>query len=228
MAVRSDTATSAWVGAYSDIQPAFVKPLHYRVIKRAFDIAFSTCVVVVGVIPGTFLAIAVMLDTKSSPIYTQVRVGKHGRPFRIYKYRTMVACADELDTLLTSEQVDDWHHEHKVVDDPRITKFGRFLRATSIDETPQFINVLLGQISVVGPRPITFEELEYFGDDKTLLLSCPPGITGIWQTGPRNTATFKSGERQKLDLEYVANASLALDAKLILKTIGAIVKRTGK
>lgn len=204
------------------------KPRAYRIVKRGFDIAFSTCVIVVGAVPGALLAVVVAADTKAFPIYSQTRVGKGGKPFRILKYRTMVANADELLAELSPSQEDAWHREHKLADDPRITKLGRFLRATSIDEVPQFVNVLLGQISVVGPRPITFEELEYFGADKALLLSCPPGITGIWQTGPRNAATFESGERQALDLEYVRNASLLLDARLIMRTFKSIVERTGK
>lgn len=204
------------------------KPLSYRFLKRAFDIVFSAGVVAITAAPGAVLCIFVAVDTKSFPIYTQLRVGKGGKPFHILKFRTMVDHSYRLEEVLAPEQVEQWTLEHKLEDDPRITPLGRFLRTTSIDEIPQFVNALLGQISVVGPRPITFEELEFFGDCKSLLLSCPPGITGLWQTGPRNKATFQSGERQKMELEYVANASLALDAKLILKTVKTMLERTGK
>ena len=204
------------------------KPLSYRIVKRAFDVAFSAAVIAVGAIPGAILSVAVTADTKSFPIFSQVRVGRGGKPFRIYKFRTMAGGFEDPETALTLEQLAEWRKERKVEDDPRITDLGRVLRATSIDEFPQFVNVILGQISVVGPRPVTFEELEYYGADKQRLLSCPPGITCIWQTGPRNEATFESGERQRLDLEYVEHASLALDAKLILKTIATVARRTGK
>ena len=205
-----------------------VKPLAYRIVKRAFDMVFSAAAITAGVIPGAILSVVVTVDTKSFPIFSQVRAGRGGKPFRIYKFRTMLDGGDELEYILTKEQLAEWRRERKVTDDPRITRLGRFLRATSIDEVPQFVNVLMGQMSVVGPRPVTYDELEHYGDCRELLLSCTPGITGLWQTGPRNEATYESGERQRLDLEYVEHASLALDAKLILKTIAAVVRRTGK
>lgn len=204
------------------------KPLSYRFLKRVFDIVFSAGVIAVTIAPGAVLCVFVAADTKAFPIYTQLRVGRGGKPFHILKFRTMEPHSYRLEDVFTPEQFEQWSREYKLEDDPRITPLGRILRSTSIDEIPQFVNVLLGQISVVGPRPITFEELEYFGDCKSLLLSCPPGITGAWQTGPRNKATFQSGERQRLELEYVANACLALDAKIILKTVKTMLERTGK
>ncbi len=198
------------------------RALGYRFVKRAFDIAFSGCVTVIGFIPCAVLAIAVAVDTKGTPIYSQIRVGRYGRPFRIYKFRTMVVDADNVEKYLTPEQLTVWKRERKVDNDPRITKLGRVLRKTSIDELPQFINVLLGQISVIGPRPISYDELEHFGNDAVLLCSVPGGITGLWQSSKRNDATFETGERQKIELRYVKEASLGLDVKCFFKTFGVM------
>ena len=200
----------------------------YHLVKRIFDITFSTGALIVGFIPSLFLCAIVAANTKGSPIYIQERAGLGGQPFRIFKFRTMVADADDLEKSVSPEQIDAWTHEVKVENDPRVTKLGHFLRSISVDEFPQFANVLLGQMSVVGPRPISFEELEFFFNERDKLLSCKPGITGLWQTGPRNDATFESGLRQAIELAYVENANLALDAKIILRTFRAIVKREGQ
>lgn len=205
------------------------RSLGYRFVKRTFDIAFSGCVTIVGLIPCAVLAIVIAADTKGTPIYSQVRVGRYGRPFHIYKFRSMVADADDVEKYLTPEQLAVWKRERKVDDDPRITKLGRVLRKTSIDELPQFLNVLLGQISVIGPRPISYDELEHFGNDAALLCSVPGGITGLWQSSKRNDATFETGERQKIELRYVKEASLGLDAKCFFNTFGAMFgRRTGR
>lgn len=204
------------------------KPLYYRFIKRAFDIVFSSCVIVVGLVPGLVLSAFIVADTKGSPLYLSTRVGKSGKLFRILKFRSMVADADDLEKHFTPEQLEKWNREHKVDNDPRITKLGSFLRSSSIDEFPQFINVLLGQMSTIGCRAITVEEVEHFGEGKGLLLSMRPGITGLWQTGPRNIATYETGLRQKYELMYVSSACLKLDAKLFFKTFKTMIERTGR
>ena len=198
------------------------RPLGYRFAKRAFDIAFSAVIIVVGFIPCALLSIAIAFDTMGSPIYTQERVGRLGSPFRIYKFRTMVADADDVEKYLNAEQLAEWHREHKVKDDPRITRLGRVLRRTSLDELPQFLNVLVGQLSVIGPRAITYDELAHYGINVTLLLSVPQGITGAWQAGARNDATFETGERQEIELGYARNASLHEDARVFLATFSAM------
>lgn len=206
------------------------RSLGYRVVKRAFDIVFSGCVLVVGLIPGAILSAAILLDTKGSPIYSQERVGRYGRPFRIYKFRSMVADADDVEKYLTPEQLSAWKRERKVENDPRITKLGSFIRKTSIDELPQFLNVFIGQISVIGPRPITYDELHEFGDDAPLLCSIPGGITGKWQSTKRNNATFESGERQAIELDYVKHASLKEDAGVFIATFSVMFgnEKTGR
>ena len=128
--------------------------LGYRFVKRVFDIAFSLCATIVGLVPIALLCVAIGLESPGSPIYLQKRVGYQGRPLRIFKLRTMVADSDDVEKHLDPKQLERWRRERKVDDDPRVTKVGRFLRRTSLDELPQYLNVLAGQMSVVGPRPI--------------------------------------------------------------------------
>ena len=198
------------------------RPPGYRIAKRAFDVAFSAAVIVVGLVPCALLSVAVALDTKGSPIYSQERVGRLGRPFRIYKFRTMVADADDVEKYLGPEQLAEWRRERKVTGDPRITRLGSILRKTSLDELPQFLNVLAGQMSIIGPRAITYDELREYGADAPLLLSVPQGVTGAWQAGARNGATFESGERQRIELEYVRRASVREDVRVFVATFGAM------
>ncbi len=202
----------------------------YRICKRIFDIAFSVCVIIVGLGPGLILSAFIARDTGGSPIYTQERVGMGGRTFHIYKFRTMVADSDDVEKYLNEDQLAQWRLERKVDDDPRITPLGRKLRSTSVDEIPNFINVLKGDMSVIGPRAVSREEVEWFGDDAETVLSVPAGITGLWQAGARNGATFESGERQKIELEYARNAGFAMDARCFFGTFGAMFgkRRSGR
>lgn len=201
------------------------RQLSYRVLKRIFDVVFSAVVIAVGLVPSVLLSVAIAVDTKGSPIYSQERVGRFGKPFRIYKFRSMVADADDVEKYLNPKQLAEWRRERKVADDPRVTHLGRLIRATSLDELPQFLNVIAGDISVIGPRPITYDELNEFGTDAAELLSIPPGITGAWQAGPRNEATFDNGKRQQIELEYVRSASFGSDIRIFLATFGAMFSR---
>ena len=201
----------------------------YLAAKRAFDVAFSALVVAVGAVPCALLAAAVRLETPGSPLYLDERVGRGGRPVHLVKLRTMVEDAWDVERHLTPEQLAQWESERKVDADPRVTRVGRLLRATSLDELPQFLNVLKGDLSVIGPRPVTEGELAWFGGDRDELLSVRPGITGWWQVTARNDATFEGGERQKLEMEYVRGMSPAMDARVFLKTFSAMFsRRTGK
>lgn len=206
------------------------RPLPYRFAKRLFDIVFSACVIVAGFLPGLILSLAIVVDTKGSPIYSQVRVGRLGQTFRIYKFRTMVADSDDVEKYLDVEQLAQWHRERKVDDDPRITPLGRKLRRLSLDEMPNFLNVLKGDMSVIGPRAVSSEEIEWFGQDTVVMLSVPAGITGLWQATQRNNATFESGERQRIELEYARNAGFAMDARCFIGTFGVMFgkKKTGR
>lgn len=203
--------------------------LGYRFVKRAFDIAFSALVIAALVIPVAILCLVIVLDSPGVPFFRQERIGKGGRPIHIWKLRTMVADAHENPgRYMTGEQLETWMREQKLDDDPRVTRVGRLLRRTSLDELPQFVNVLVGDLSVIGPRPVTLEETYEFGDERGELLSVRPGITGWWQATERNAATWANGRRQELELYYVRHASLALDARVFALTLRAMfVERTG-
>ena len=167
--------------------------LGYRAFKRFFDFVFALLVIVVGFIPGALLSIAIAIDTKGNPIYSQERIGKHGKTFRIYKFRSMMKDSDDVEKYFTPEQLETWKRERKVDNDPRVTKLGRVLRSSSLDEIPQLVNVFLGQISLIGPRVITRDELlQHFSDyEKAELLSVTPGIA--WDIiAPKRGAGEKS------------------------------------
>ena len=208
--------------------------LAYRFAKRAFDIGFSACAIAALLIPSIILCIAIRLESPGCPIYSQKRVGRIGRggearTFDMYKFRSMHKDADErLAELAELNEADG--PLFKIKDDPRVTRIGRFIRKHSVDELPQFLNVLAGQMSVIGPRPVVEEELAAYGDAAGELLSVKPGITGWWQVQARNDATYGDGSRQELELYYVRNASLAIDAKVFLRTFSIMFGkgRTGR
>ena len=188
-----------------------------------FDVVFSGAACLVGLIPSAIVCAAIAADSPGSPIFRQERVGQGGKIIGIYKFRTMVADAHEHpERYMTPEQLAQWEREQKVDDDPRITRIGRVLRNTSLDEIPQFLNVLLGDLSVIGPRPVTQAETLEFGDARDEFLSVKPGITGWWQVTERNDATWENGRRQELELYYVRHASLALDLRVFAKTFKAL------
>ena len=203
----------------------------YRFVKRTFDIGLSFCVCAVGLIPGAVLCAFIAADTKGAPLYAHERAGRFGRPIHLLKFRSMVADADDVEKYLTPAQIEEWHRERKVTNDPRITKLGRVLRKTSLDELPQFFNVLVGQLSVIGPRAITYEELgNYTHEQQVQVLAVPQGITGAWQSGPRNLATFENGLRQEFELAYARGANLKADWRVFFKTFSVMFgkNKTGR
>lgn len=206
--------------------------LGYRFVKRLFDLVFSLAVSVLLLIPMAIVCALICLESSGSPVYAQERVGKGGKTIKIFKLRSMVADAGNVEKYLDAEQLHQWQVERKVDDDPRITKVGQFIRKCSIDEMPQFLNVLNGDLSVIGPRPITREELDqhFTDEEKALLLSVRPGITGLWQATDRNEATFESGLRQKIELHYVRSRCFRMDLACFKGTFGAMFgkKRTGR
>lgn len=233
LTVKEMTDGSAPLGESLAVQR--IKPsgtLAYRFLKRLFDFVFSLCVSVVLVIPAAVVCALICLESPGNPLYAQNRVGKGGKTIKILKLRSMVADAGNVQKYLSPEQLHQWEVERKVDDDPRITKVGQFIRKCSIDEMPQFLNVLNGDLSVIGPRPITRDELEqHFSDvEKAELLSVQPGITGLWQATDRNAATFESGLRQKIELNYVRNRCFRMDWRCFTGTFGAMFgkKRTGR
>ena len=199
------------------------------VLKRGIDILGGICGTLI-LIPLTIIIwIANKLAKDNGPIfYKQTRIGKDGKIFKMYKYRSMVVGADEiLKTYLeeNEEARKEYKKYKKLKNDPRITKMGKFLRKTSLDEFPQFINVLKGDMSLVGPRPYLPREREEINGFFKYITSCKPGITGLWQTRGRSNTTFT--DRLTMDMEYYHNHSLKQDIKLIYKTVRNVVKKEG-
>lgn len=203
----------------------------YRCVKRLVDVAVSLVVVAFLVLlwPLVLMVLAAAaVSAHANPVYVQKRVGQYGRTLNILKLRTMVGDSDDVEKYLDGNQLEQWRKERKVENDPRITKVGAFLRKTSLDEIPQFINVLLGHMSIIGPRPVSMEEIAWYGEDKMLALSCPQGITGWWQITDRNDAVWDDGSRQEAELYYVRHASLKLDAAIFIGTFKSITEKTGR
>lgn len=200
----------------------------YRFVKRSFDLITSTLFILIFSWLYLILAIAVKCSDGGKVFYKHPRVGKNGKQIYIRKFRSMVKGADKIKLQLTPEQQKQYELEYKVDDDPRITKLGKFLRKTSLDELPNVFAIFTGAISVIGPRPIMREEAEKkYGEDMEKLLSVKPGMIGWWAANGRNNCTYESGERQKLELYYVDHCSLWLDIKIIFKTLIKVIKRDG-
>ena len=195
--------------------------LGYRAVKRAFDIVFSGCVLAVIAIPSLVLAAAIRLESEGNPFYSQIRVGQTHRDgslstFRMWKFRSMYKDADErLAELKGQNEIDG--AMFKMRDDPRVTKIGKFIRRHSIDEFPQFVNVFLGQMSVVGPRPPLPNEVAEYTEFDLQRLAVKPGITGWWQVTERNSTGFAGMVRR--DLEYIAKRGPITDLKIVVLTV---------
>jgi exopolysaccharide biosynthesis polyprenyl glycosylphosphotransferase len=202
-------------------------PLNYMELrmKDAFDILFSLFILVVLSPVYVLLALAIKVDSKGPVFFKQKRMGLRGRKFFVYKFRTMVVNAEELkETLMAQNEMDG--PVFKISKDPRITRVGRFLRKTSLDELPQFFNVLYGDMSVIGPRPPLPDEVRQYEPWQLRRLSMKPGITCVWQVSGRNNISFD--EWMKMDLQYIDNWSLKLDFVIFLKTIRTMVRGDGK
>lgn len=198
----------------------------YRAVKRAFDVCFSACVLVCLSWLFLIVAVAIKLDDPDGPvIFSQARVGRDGREFRMYKFRSMCADAESRLAELAGRNEKDGP-VFKMADDPRVTRVGRFLRKTSIDELPQFVNVLVGDISVVGPRPALPKEVTQYTPRQRQRLSVKQGITCYWQTR-RNRDSITFDEWVDLDLVYVKKCSLWADFKLIVQTVGCVLTAQG-
>lgn len=203
--------------------------IRHNPAKRAFDILFSIFALILLLPIFLCIAIAIRYSSKGNVLYSHERIGRGGRPFRCYKFRTMYPDADvRLSELLASdpELRREWETTRKFKSDPRIIPVGRFLRKTSLDELPQFWNVLKGDLSIVGPRPIVQEEVtQFLGPKAAKILSVRPGLTCIWQVSGRNDVGYQ--RRIELDEQYIDNCSMLLDIKLILKTIPAMLFSKG-
>jgi len=206
-----------------------IKTYIFLSLKRTFDIivALIGCIALLPLM--LIVKICNILSGDFNPIfYRQKRIGKNGKFIYIYKFRSMVPNADEiLKELLekSPERKKEWEENQKFEHDPRITKIGNILRKTSLDEVPQMINVLKGDMSLIGPRPLIEGELDLHNGNHELYESVRPGITGWWACNGRSATTYE--ERLKLEYYYVQNMSLKLDIKCIIKTVLAVIKKDG-
>lgn len=196
-------------------------------MKRVFDCTVSFAVLT-ALSPFLLLVVfAIKLSDGGSAIHARICEGADGKSYKMYKFRTMVMNADDLERWLTPEQIKKYQVDCKLDEDPRVTKLGQFLRKTSIDELPQLLSVLKGDMSLVGPRPVVPREADAYGADKELLLSVKPGITGWWQVSARSSIPFLSEEAKALQLYYAAHCSLLLDVKILFMTVAVVLERRG-
>lgn len=195
----------------------------YSILKRTFDVFFSF-VGMIYLLPLTIIIKILYLISGDfgSVFYFHERIGKNGKKFKMLKYRTMVKNSNEIleEMLKNKKYLKEWNEFHKFEDDPRVTKIGKILRKTSIDEIPQLINIFKGDMSFIGPRPMIDEEVNDYGSDKDKLLSIRPGLTGWWACNGRSN--ISKNERKELELYYIENCSIWLDIKIIFKTIGVV------
>lgn len=193
-------------------------------VKRLFDLLAVSLTAPVWLPALLFIAIAIKVSSPGAPVFfTQRRVGRRGRTFPMIKFRTMHPGADRLKEDVRRLSELPWP-DFKVTDDPRVTRLGRFLRRTSLDELPQLLNVLRGEMSFVGPRPTSFSVTTYAHWQRARLLA-PPGLTGSWQVDGRGSADFEHRARQ--DIDYIQRQSLLLDLKILLRTVGVVVRGKG-
>ena len=199
--------------------------LVYNFFKRSFDI-ISASIGILFLLPlFIVLAILVKLDSKGPIFFSHKRIGKNGKIIGIYKFRSMVSNSEEIFKNFTEEQKKEFEKNFKLDDDPRITKIGGFLRKTSLDELPQLLNIIKGDMSVVGPRPIVRAEVEKYGVCADKLFSVKPGLTGFWQANGRSDTTYE--ERVQMDMYYIDNRSFLLDIRIILKTVISVIRKEG-
>jgi Undecaprenyl-phosphate galactose phosphotransferase WbaP len=200
----------------------------YRVVKRSADLVLviSMCIVLLPVL--FVIAAAVWLSSPGPVLFSHRRIRRHGEFFTMWKFRTMCINSGEvLERYLTEHPAAraEWHETHKLKCDPRVTRVGRFLRKTSLDELPQLWNVLNGTMSVVGPRPIVAAEVEKYGEQFSDYCAVKPGITGLWQVSGRSELSYS--QRVDLDRQYAQSWSLSSDAKILLRTWSSVVNRDG-
>ena len=203
------------------------KPIFFF-IKRCIDIILSLLGLII--LSPVFLLIAILIkkEDHGNVFYKHKRIGHMNQDIYIYKFRSMTnkyKTFDEFYQTLSDEQKQEWDENFKLENDPRITKIGNFLRKTSLDELPQIINILKGDMSVIGPRPVVNDEIEKYGNQKAKFLSVKPGLTGYWAANGRSATTYE--DRIKLELYYIDHCSLLLDIKIFFKTILSVLKKEG-
>ena len=194
--------------------------MDYKVLKRCLDFLFSFFLIIFLIPLFLIIGIIIKINSKGKIIYSQKRIGKNNRTFSCYKFRTMYPQSKYLlkKIIITNPNLkNEFENTRKMIEDPRITPIGKFLRFSSLDELPQIFNVLMGDMSFIGPRPIVKSEIKKYGKDFKKAFSIKPGISGLWQVSGRNKLSYS--KRVELDIFYAANINFLLDFKIFLKTI---------
>lgn len=200
---------------------------HYETYKRILDVSLTLLLLPLILPIILIISLIIKLDSKGKVFFAHVRIGKNGTAFKCYKFRTMVSNAEAVlkDVLKDEKAKEEWGKDFKLREDPRITRIGKFLRKSSLDELPQIFNVLQGNMSFVGPRPITSAEVAKYGNNFIYYKDVKPGITGLWQISGRNDIDYD--KRVILDKQYSQSKSIREDIKIILKTIPVIFTKKG-
>ena len=196
----------------------------YKLVKKLFDFLFSLFFLISSLPLFLIISFFIKLSSRGPILFSQERIGKNNIPFKCIKFRTMYPEANDIleNLLMRDDKLKmEFEETHKIKNDPRITTIGKILRKTSLDELPQFINVLRGEMSIVGPRPIVKDEKKKYGKNLKKVLTIKPGITGLWQVSGRNNLTYK--KRVMLDLNYVRNYNLLMDMRILIRTFGVIL-----
>ena len=201
------------------------RPETYKFVKRFFDIVLASIGMIVLSPIFLIISLAIKLESKGPIFFKHTRIGKDGKIIKIYKFRSMVNNAEDMIKEFTPEQMKEYRENYKLTNDPRITKVGKFLRKTSLDELPQLINIIKGDLSIIGPRPVVSDELKKYGTNTRKFLSVTPGLTGYWAANGRSCTSYE--QRMQMELFYIDNLSLKMDIKVFFKTIEAVIKREG-
>lgn len=216
------------------LESAQAEPITAEMIRRALDVSIAALALILAAPVMLIVMLIIKLDSRGPAIFSQRRIGLNEHPFTVHKFRTMYAEADpaphreyiaQLVNGVADGQANGDGAIFKLAVDDRITPVGRFLRKTSVDELPQLWDVLRGEMSLVGPRPVVPYELEHYSAEQFRRFAVKPGLTGLWQVSGRNEKTYT--EMVDLDLEYVERRSLALDLSILLKTLPVVIERKG-
>ena len=208
----------------SDVKTKISKKVYIK-IKRVIDVILASVALILLSPLFAIIAIAIKIDSKGPVFFAHKRIGKNGKIIKLYKFRSMVINAEELIKSFTPEQMREYKENYKLTNDPRITKVGKFLRKTSLDELPQLINIINGDLSIIGHRPVVADELEKYVVNKDKFLSVTPGLTGYWAANGRSNTTYE--QRMEMELYYIDNLSLKMDIKVFFKTILSVLKKEG-
>ena len=197
----------------------------YLAIKRLIDIIGSLIGIILLSPLYIIIAILIKFDSPGKVVFGHTRKGKGGKDIKVYKFRTMYSNANEIFESFTSEQKEEYYKNFKLDNDPRVTKLGGFLRKTSLDELPQLFNILKGDMTIIGPRPIVEKEISKYGNKAEKLFSVVPGLAGYWQANGRSDTTYE--ERVEMDMYYIDNMSFYLDVKILFQTAISVLKGEG-